>query len=70
MRGGGGRAGDGGESGEGGWKVLTFGWKNLEEYETESNEKGQWGGGKEVVNWLLWRWERFMFAEWVCVGVG
>lgn len=26
------------------WKVVTVGWKNLEEYKGESNEKGWWGG--------------------------
>lgn len=37
-RAGGGRAGDGGE--KGGWKVATLGWKNLEEYKGERDEKG------------------------------
>lgn len=46
MRGGGGRAEDGGERGVGGWKVVTLGWKNLEEYKGVSDEKGWWEWGK------------------------
>lgn len=64
--GGGGRVRGGGER-RGGWKVATLGWKNLEEYKGESNEKG-WQEGEG--SYRLAAVGRFTFAEWGWVGPG